>query len=134
MASSSTADSTTSMVVRTISTVCRSVIALVSSRGAVPKTSVLMACGVSGCRNHSVNAAIPAWATSPIQERFSGGMARYHGNWSSMRAMAAAASFPEDCSSLRTVAACACFSSSASDTRTSLPHFPCAHTRRGCVR
>ena len=85
----------TSMVVRTISTVWRSVMALVSSRGAVPKTSVEMACGASGCRNHSVKAAIPAWATSPIQERFSGGMARYHGSVSSIRAMAWAARLPD---------------------------------------
>ena len=31
---------------------------------------------------------MPAWATRPIQERFSGGIARYHGSVSSMRAMA----------------------------------------------
>ncbi|CAM5589184.1 hypothetical protein SALBM217S_09305 [Streptomyces griseoloalbus] len=94
------ADSITSIVVRTISTVCRSVMARVSSRGAVPKTSVEMACGASGCRNHSVKAAMPAWATRPIQERFSGGMARYQGSVSSMRAMAWAASEPDDCASV----------------------------------
>lgn len=55
---SSTADSITSIVVRTISTVWRRVIALVSSRGAVPKTSVEMAWGASGWRNHSVKAAM----------------------------------------------------------------------------
>ncbi|CAM5694113.1 hypothetical protein STENM327S_02161 [Streptomyces tendae] len=105
-ATSSIADSITSMVVRTISTVCRSVIARVSSRGAVPNTSVEMAWGASGRRNHSVNAAMPAWATSPIQERFSGGIARYHGSVSSIRAMACAASDPEDCSSRFSVAVC----------------------------
>ena len=107
----------TSMVVRTISTVWRSVIARVSSRGAVPKTSVLIACGVSGCRNHSVKAAIPAWATRPIQERFSGGIARYHGSVASMRAMAAAASLPDEFSRRRRVAECGCASRDAgSDT------------------
>ncbi|CAD5944627.1 exported protein of unknown function [Streptomyces sp. KY75] len=118
----------TSIVVRTISTVCRSVIARVSSRGAVPNTSVEMACGVSGCRNHSVNAAIPAWATRPIQDRFSGGIARYHGSDSSMRAIAFAASRPEDCSSRFRVAACrwaswaAECSGSGRGTRTRLPY------------
>ncbi len=112
----------TSIVVRTISTVCRSVIARVSSRGAVPKTSVLIACGVSGCRNHSVNAAIPACATRPIQERFSGGIARYHGSVASMRAMAAAASLPDDCSRRRRVAECGCASRDAgSDTGQACP-------------
>ncbi len=81
-------------------------IARVSLRGAVPKTSVEMAWGASGRRNHSVKAAMPAWATSPIQERFSGGMARYHGSVSSIRAMACAASDPEDCSSRFRVAVC----------------------------
>lgn len=100
------ADSITSIVVRTISTVCRSVMARVSSRGAVPKTSVEMAWGASGCRNHSVKAAMPAWATRPIQERFSGGMARYQGSVSSIRAMAWAASEPDDCSSRFKVAEC----------------------------
>lgn len=105
-ATSSMADSMTSMVVRTISTVCRSVMARVSSRGAVPNTSVEIACGASGCRNHSVNAAIPACATSPIQERFSGGMTRYHDSVSSIRAMACAARDPADFSSRFRVAEC----------------------------
>lgn len=105
-ATSSIAASMTSIVVRTISTVWRRVMARVSSRGAVPKTSVEIACGVSGCRNHSVNAAMPACATRPIQDRFSGGIARYHGRVSSMRAIALAASRPEDFSSRRSVAVC----------------------------
>ncbi len=105
-ATSSMADSMTSIVVRTISTVWRRVMALVSSRGAVPKTSVEIACGASGRRNHSVKAAIPAWATRPIQERFSGGIARYHDSVSSMRWMACAARRPDDCSSRFRVAEC----------------------------
>ncbi|GGR89898.1 hypothetical protein GCM10010269_31270 [Streptomyces humidus] len=47
---------------------------------------------------------MPAWATSPIQERFSGGIARYHGSVSSIRAMAWAARLPEDFSSRFSVA------------------------------
>lgn len=104
------------MVVRTISTVWRSVMARVNSRGAVPNTSVEMACGVSGCRNHSVKAAIPACATRPIQERFSGGIARYHGSFSSMRAIAFAASLPADFSSRRRVAGCGWASFAGSGT------------------
>lgn len=96
----------TSMVVRTISTVWRSVIARVSSRGAVPNTSVEMACGASGCRNHSVNAAMPACATRPIHDRFSGGIARYQDNVSSMRVIACAASAPDDFSRRFRVAEC----------------------------
>ncbi|GAA1039006.1 hypothetical protein GCM10009566_21490 [Streptomyces murinus] len=61
---------------------------------------------MSGRRNHSVNAAMPAWATSPIQDRFSGGIARYHGRVSSIRAIAWAARLPEDFSSRFRVAAC----------------------------
>jgi hypothetical protein len=52
-----------------------------------------------------VKAAMPAWATSPIQERFSGGIARYHGSVSSMRVMACWASDPDDFSSRLRVAA-----------------------------
>lgn len=52
-----------------------------------------------------MNAAMPAWATRPIQDRFSGGIARYHGNVSSIRAMAFAESRPEACSSRFSVAA-----------------------------
>ncbi len=104
-ASASIRSSTTAMVIRTISTVCCSVTARASSRGAVPNTSALIVCGASGCRYHSVNAAIPAWATSPTQDRLSAGIARYQGSSSSIRAMAALASVPVDRSRLRTVAA-----------------------------
>ncbi|GAA0383026.1 hypothetical protein GCM10010357_00020 [Streptomyces luteireticuli] len=69
---------------------------------------MLIAWGVSGCRNHSVKAAMPAWATSPIQDRFSGGIALYHGSCASILAMAAAASVPDDFSRLRRVALCGC--------------------------
>src|SRR6478609_10781540 len=79
--------------------------ALVSSRGAVPNTSVEIACDASGRRYHSVNAAMPACATRPIHERCSGGIRRYHANWSSIRAIAADASFPADFSSRFSVAA-----------------------------
>ncbi len=94
----------TSMVVRTISTVCRRVMARVSSRGAVPKTSVEIAWGASGRRNLG-EGGDARLGHETIQERFSGGMARYHGRVSSMRAMACAARLPEDFSSRFRVAA-----------------------------
>ena len=98
--------STTSMVVRTSCTVCRRVTERVSSRGAVPKTSALIAArSWSGCRNHSVKAAMPACATRPTQDRFSGGMSRYQANRSSIRWIATPASEPIAFSRRRTAAA-----------------------------
>src|SRR5690348_9249939 len=47
---------------------------------------------------------MPAWATSPTQERFSGGMLRYQANFCSIRAIAALASDPVAFSRCRTVA------------------------------
>ncbi len=93
------------MTTRTSSTVCCRVTDRVSSRGAVPNTSALIACGASGCRNHSTKAATPAWATRFTQDRFSAGIARYHGSTSSMRAIAAEASVPMLASRRRMVAA-----------------------------
>ena len=83
--------STTAMTTRTSSTVCCRVTERVSSRGAVPNTSALIACGASGWRNHSTNAATPAWATRLTHDRFSAGIARYQGSTSSIRAIAAVA-------------------------------------------
>jgi hypothetical protein len=71
----------------------------------VPKTSALIACGASGWRNHSTNAATPACATRFTQDRFSAGIARYQGSTSSMRAIAALASAPMLASRRRTVTA-----------------------------
>ena len=48
----------------------------------------------SGCLSQSRNAAMPAWATRPSQDRFSADMLRYHGSRSSMAAMAAVPSAP----------------------------------------
>src|SRR3954467_6821837 len=93
------------MTTRTSSTVCCRLTARVSSRGAVPNTSALIACGASGWRNHSTKAATPAWATRLTQDRFSGGIARYQGRTSSIRAIAAVASAPMLLSRRRTVAA-----------------------------
>ncbi len=93
------------MTTRTSSTVCCRVTDRVSSRGAVPNTSALMACGASGCRNQSTNAATPACATRLTQDRFSAGMARYQGSTSSIRAIAALASAPMLASRRRMVTA-----------------------------
>ncbi|GHJ37893.1 hypothetical protein Sm713_35020 [Streptomyces sp. TS71-3] len=49
---------------------------------------------------------MPACATRPIQERFSGGIARYQGSVSSIRAIACAARLPDDFSRRFSVAAC----------------------------
>ncbi len=82
------------MVTLISSTVCCKVTALASSRGAVPKTSAVIARAGVGSRNHSMNAAMPAWATRLTQERSSGGIARYQGRVASIRWLAAAASCP----------------------------------------
>ena len=55
------------------------------------------------CWNHSTNAAIPACATRPTQERSSAVSARNHGSRSSIRDMAAVPSVPMARSSLRVV-------------------------------
>ena len=96
--------STTAITTRTSSTVCCRVTDRVSSRGAVPNTSALIAWAASGWRNHSTNAATPAWATRLTHDRFSAGIARYQGSASSIRAIAASARVPMLRSRRRTVA------------------------------
>ena len=75
------------------------------ARGAVPNTSVTAGRSRSGCLIQSRNAAIPAWATSPSQDRFSADMFRYHGSRLSMAAIAAVPSAPVARSIRRTVSA-----------------------------
>ena len=83
------------MVIRTISTACCKVTARASSRGAVPNTSLATARRPrSGCLTQSTKAAMPAWATRPIHDRFSADIARNHGSRCSMDAMAAVPSDP----------------------------------------
>src|SRR5215475_12008893 len=91
---------------RTISTACCSVTALASSRGAVPKASPATAGLVrSGCLIQSTNAATPAWATSPSQDRFSADMARNQGSRRSIDVIAAVPSAPMAWSSRAIVSA-----------------------------
>ena len=104
-ASSSTRSSMTAMDTRISSTVCCRETARAISRGAVPKTSVVMVSDRPGRRNQSRNAASPAWATRPTHERSAGGIARYHGSVSSIRWIAAVVSVPRLCSRRRAVAA-----------------------------
>ncbi len=88
------------MMIRTISTACCRLTARASSRGAVPNTSPATAGRLrSGCWTQSTNAATPAWATSPSQDRFSADMARNQGSRRSIEAIAAAPSALMDCSS-----------------------------------
>ena len=94
------------MMTRTISTACCRLTARASSRGAVPNTSVSAGRLRSGCLIQSRNAAMPAWATRPSQDRFSADMLRNHGSRSSMAAMAAVPSAPVARSIRRTVSAC----------------------------
>src|SRR3954463_6032012 len=76
------------------------------SRGAAPNTSTVGSGAVSGpSRSHCTNAAMPAWATSITQERWSGGIVLNHGSFSSMRATAWVAIVPEVRSTRRMVAA-----------------------------
>src|SRR5688572_7221643 len=96
--------STTAITTRTSSTVCCRVTDRVSSRGAVPNTSALIAWAASGWRNHSTKAATPACATRLTHDRFSAGIARYQGRTSSIRAIAASARVPMLRSRRRTVA------------------------------
>src|SRR5579859_725788 len=93
-------------MIRTISTACWRLTALASSRGAVPNTSPATA-GLprSGCLTQSTNAATPACATRPSQDRFSADRARNHGSRWSMEAIDAAPSADMDCSSLAMVSA-----------------------------
>ena len=93
------------MMTRTISTACCRLTARASSRGAVPNTSVTAGRFRSGCLIQSRNAAIPACATSPSQDRFSADMFRYHGSRLSMAAIAAVPSAPVARSIRRTVSA-----------------------------
>src|SRR6185437_13404995 len=87
------------MMTRTISTACCRLTALASSRGAVPNTSPATA-GLprSGCFTQSTNAATPAWATRPSQDRFSADMARNQGRRRSIEAIAPVPRALIDCS------------------------------------
>ena len=103
-----------------MSTVCCSDTERFSSRGAVPKNSMLGAGRSSAaCENHSTNAAMPAWATRPIHERSSADRARNQGRRSSMRAIAAVPSAPIAFSNRRAVS-----SRTRSFTCTRLPGHP----------
>ena len=83
------------MVMRTISTVCCRLTARASSRGAVPNTSPATdGRPRPGCFTQSTKAAMPAWATSPIQDLFSADMARNQASRWSMDAMASVPSDP----------------------------------------
>ena len=63
--------STTSMVVRTSSTVWYREIRRASSRGAEPKMSAVLGARGSGEENHLTNPSMPAWATRVIHDRCS---------------------------------------------------------------
>ncbi len=93
---------------RTISTACCRLTARASSRGAVLNTSVTAGRFRSGCLIQLTNAATPAWATRPSQDRFSADMLRYHGSRLSMAAIAAVPSAPEARSIRRSVSALTC--------------------------
>ena len=72
--------STTSMVSRTRSTVCWSVIAPVSSRGAAPKTEVEGSGGAPRPRAYqSTKPLTPAWTITPTHERSSALRSSHHG-------------------------------------------------------
>ena len=88
--------STTSTTERTRSRVWRRVIERVSSRGAVPKTSAVTGVWSPPSRSHAMNAAMPAWATSPTHERSSAESARYQSCVASTRRVAADESSPAD--------------------------------------
>ena len=94
------------MMTRTISTACCSRTARASSRGAVPKTSVAAGRARSGWRIQSTNAAMPACATRPSQDRFSADIRRNHGSRASIAAIAAVPSAPMDRSIRATVSGC----------------------------
>ena len=94
------------MVTRTISTACCRVTARASSRGAVPNTSTATDGRPRlGCLIQSTNAAMPAWATRPIQDRFSADIERNQASRSSIEAIAAVPSEPMARSSRCTVSA-----------------------------
>src|SRR3954451_22499888 len=103
-ATESTWSSTTSTVTLIRSTVCRSGTARTSSRGAAPKTSPVSRGGRPGLRHHSTSEAMPAWATSMTQERWSPAIVRTQVSCSSIRATARVASAPDARSSRRSVA------------------------------
>ncbi|MCI3925535.1 hypothetical protein MO973_35570 [Paenibacillus sp. TRM 82003] len=88
---------------RTSSTVCCSVTERISSRGAVLKTAVAASTAGSGSVSQRTKSVNPACATSPTQERSSGGSAAYQGRAASMRAAMAEANVPAAASSRRTV-------------------------------
>ena len=66
----------------------------VSSRGAVPNTSAVTGMWSPPSRSHAMNAAIPAWATSPTHERSSADRARYQSCAASIRRVAPLDSSP----------------------------------------
>jgi hypothetical protein len=94
------------MTTRTISTACCRLTALASSRGAVLNTSVPAGRVRSGCRIQSTNAAMPAWAIRPSQDRFSADIRPNQGSRSSIAAIAAVPSVPVARSMRRTVSGC----------------------------
>ncbi len=96
-----------STTVRTISRVEPRLTDRTSSRGAVPNTSGGTCSSAFGSRNQATKAPMPAWATSPTQERSSALIARYQGSRSSIRATAAVDSVPTPCSTRRRVASLA---------------------------
>src|ERR1700722_11361712 len=94
------------MMIRTISTACCRLTARASSRGAVPNTSTATEGRPRlGCLTQSTKAAMPAWATRPIQERFSADMERNQDSRCSIEAMAAVPREPMARSSRATVSA-----------------------------
>ena len=91
---------------RIISIACCRLTARASSRGAVPNTSLPAGRCRSGCLIQSTNAAMPAWAISPSQDRFSADIRPNHGSRSSIAAIAAVPSVPVARSIRRTVSGC----------------------------
>ncbi|OIQ80233.1 hypothetical protein GALL_380220 [mine drainage metagenome] len=104
-ASSSECVSTTFTITRTSWSVCCNEIERVSSGGAAEKMSPTPCGGAAGSENHPMNAAIPAWATSPTHERSSAGSVRYQARSSSRRRIAEAASRPLASRTRRSVSA-----------------------------
>src|SRR5450756_26550 len=78
---------------------------LVSSGGAVANTSWAPCGAPSGFSIHAMKELIPAWATSPTQDRSSAWRLRYQASFSSRRRSAAVVSRPLPARSLRRVSA-----------------------------